>query len=561
MVIPEFLEGFFYTGQEPVIPIAYDGFWIGFSIVVAMVGSIAGLTIAALSKEIKDKLIRRSIQAAGAVTLGVTVWAMHFVGMLAVLIPVEMSYSPRITLLSSVPAIIAAWFAIRWAAGHASGYLNRLTSAVLIAAGIGVMHYSGMVAMQMEAILRFEVADFIASILIAILLSYAGIWANEELRLRFNDLYAHLVGGTLLGLAITGMHYEGMRSVRIIAPQELVGLYDSADRGYLGVIVLLGVVAAVGIGLSGSLVAKFKINLRQLNTISEQLQTIITEGLNAVIVLNNRDEIESVNTQTEQLFHTEELGVRGSAITKLLPSYKTFSKEGENADCEIDGYRSDGTKIQLLMRRVEINHVESNQTIIYLMDISDFRNAERELYYQATHDSLTGLFNRRHLEACALHEYEHCLRSRRPLCVLMFDLDHFKLINDNYGHDVGDLVLKKVSSYCSEILRTSDLFFRSGGEEFVVLLPGTTKTAAMFIAEKLRKNIEAQRIPLHSDTFQVTVSIGVATTEHELQGGAQQLLTQADEAMYRSKGAGRNCCTHFDSPLDIKTPTTEEERH
>ena len=553
MNLPEFLQGFFYAGQEPVIPIAYDGFWVGFSVLVAIVGSIAGLTIADLSKQIENRLTRRSMQAAGAVTFGVTVWAMHFIGMLAVSIPVEMSYSPWITLLSAFPAIIAAWFAIRWTAGRQRSQLNRATTALLIASGIGVMHYTGMIAMQMEALLRFELVDFIYSILIAILLSYVGIWTDEELRARWNSSTAHLVGGALLGLAITGMHYEGMKSVRVIASSELVDVSGGADRGYLGVIILLGVVAAVGIGLSSSLITKLKINLRQLDVNRAQLETIITEGLNSVIVVNVNNEIESINAQTAQLFKTDQGKIAGLAITQLLPSYETLSEDrGSALNCEITGYRPDGTEIQLLMRRIWIKQEESDQAIIYLMDISDFRDAERELYYQATHDSLTGLFNRRHMEACAKLEYDSSLRSHRPLSVLMFDLDHFKHVNDTYGHDVGDLVLKNLANFCGEILRTNDLFFRAGGEEFVVLLPDTSKTNAIFIGEKLRKHTEAQRIPLYSDSLKVTISVGVATTESPLEGGVDELFTWADEAMYRSKSAGRNCVTHFDSLTAIK---------
>lgn len=554
MDMPELLQGFFYAGQEPLVPITYDLFWVAFSVVTAMIGSIAGLTIADLSKQIQNRLTRRSVQAAGAVTFGVTVWAMHFIGMLAVSIPVEMSYSPWITLVSAFPAIVAALFAIRWTASRKRSHANRVTTALLIATGIGVMHYTGMIAMQMEALLRFEVVDFIYSILIAVFLSFFGIWADEGLRARWNNTYAHLVGGALLGLAITGMHYEGMKSVRIVATQELVGASNSADRAYLGVIVLLGIIAAVGIGLSSSLITKLRINLKELDLSRAQLQTIITEGLNSVIVVDANDEIESINAQTEQLFDTEESKVRGSAITKLLPQYDVLTKEGGSVvNCEISGYKSDGTEIQLLMRKIWIKRDEADQAIIYLIDISDFRNAERELYYQATHDSLTGLFNRRHLEACAQHEYDSFLRTQRHLSALMFDLDHFKHVNDTYGHDVGDLVLKIVANSCGEILRSNDLFFRAGGEEFVVLLPDTTKTSALFIGEKLRKHVEAQRIPLHSDTLQMTISVGIATTESQLEGGVDELLTWADEAMYRSKNSGRNRCTHFDSLTDVKT--------
>lgn len=548
MEVPEFLQGFFYAGQHPIVPIAHDPYWVGFSVLTAIVGSIVGFKIADLSKQIKHKLTRRSMQIAGAVSFGVTVWSMHFTGMLAVSIPVSMSYYPWTTLLSVFPAIIAAWFAIRWRASKKRSVVNRLTTALLIALGIGTMHYTGMLAMQLDALLRFEIYDFFYSLLIALCLSYAGIWADEILRAKNQYHYAHLVGGALLGLAITGMHYEAMKSVRIVASIDIAASVSTAYRSYLGAIIFLGVIAAIGIGLSGSLLAKLRINFRELEVRRQQLQTIIKNGLNAVIVVNSENKIESINNETVRLFNVEWSKVSGESITKVLPSY-TPPQQGESAiqDSEITGFKSDGTEIQLLMRAINLSANDTVETIIYLMDISEFRNAERELYHQATHDGLTGIFNRRHLDACAEHEYDYFLRNKRPLSVLMFDLDHFKHINDSYGHDFGDLVLKMVAQECSKVLRKSDLFFRSGGEEFVVLLPDTTKTDALIIAEKLRHQVEAQHVSSHAVSAQVTISIGVSTTETDLGGGVSELLTRADEAMYRSKHDGRNRSTHFDA--------------
>lgn len=548
MELPELLREFFYTGQQPLVPIVYEPYWVVFSVLTAIVGSIVGLTIADLSKQIGHRFARRSVQMAGAVTFGVTVWSMHFIGMLAVTIPVNINYSPWITLLSAFPAIIAAWFAIRWTANRKRTVFNRLTTALLIAVGIGTMHYSGMLAMKLEATLRFEAYDFIYSLLIALCLSYAGIWADEVLRSKAHYNYAHLVGGALLGLAITGMHYEAMKSVRIIAFEQVSVVATTSNRAYLGTTIFLGVIAAIGIGFSGSLLTKLRINIRELQLSRVQLETIIKNGLNAVIVLNQKNNIQSINKQTVQLFQVDSSKINGEPITKLLPSYTQPPQDDSPIqDSELTGFTSDGRELQLLMRCIRLSKSDSFETVIYLMDISEFRNAEQELYHQATHDGLTGLYNRRHLDACAEHEYDYFLRSKRPLSLLMFDLDHFKRVNDTYGHDFGDRVLKMVAQECAIVLRKSDLFFRSGGEEFVVLLPDTSKTDALLIAEKLRARIEAQQVSLYSVSAQVTISIGVATTETELAGGIRELITWADEAMYRSKHDGRNRCTHYDS--------------
>ncbi len=168
------------------------------------------------------------------------------------------------------------------------------------------------------------------------------------------------------------------------------------------------------------------------------------------------------------------------------------------------------------------------------------RFAYEELERRAYSDYLTGLANRRYFLEQAENELARALRYRNELSILMLDVDHFKQVNDTYGHKVGDIVLKKLSEVCRATLRDVDIVGRIGGEEFAILLPETGLEQALEAAERLRAAIDAARVALNDDLpLHFTASFGV-TTLNEKDANIDVLLNQADQALYRAKGTGRN---------------------
>jgi diguanylate cyclase (GGDEF)-like protein len=158
---------------------------------------------------------------------------------------------------------------------------------------------------------------------------------------------------------------------------------------------------------------------------------------------------------------------------------------------------------------------------------------------------LTGLANRRRFMQLAEHELSRKRRYGGELAVFMMDLDHFKVVNDTYGHQTGDLVLQKVGEICREVLRDLDCVGRLGGEEFAVLLPRTDVEHAMAVAERLRDAMEHASVAAsHGETVRFTISIGVATLRDETTS-LDTLLNQADRALYQAKHCGRNRVTLF----------------
>lgn len=160
----------------------------------------------------------------------------------------------------------------------------------------------------------------------------------------------------------------------------------------------------------------------------------------------------------------------------------------------------------------------------------------------ATHDELTGLVNRRRLNEALASEWARSKRSGQSLALAMIDIDHFKLYNDHYGHQAGDVCLKRIAQNIQmNAQRVGDLAARYGGEEFLLILPDADTAAAQRLAEGVRKSIEVLDLPhVHSPAGKVTISIGVAALSDGFYKDAESLLHAADKALYRAKDGGRN---------------------
>jgi two-component system cell cycle response regulator len=163
-----------------------------------------------------------------------------------------------------------------------------------------------------------------------------------------------------------------------------------------------------------------------------------------------------------------------------------------------------------------------------------------EVYRLTTTDGLTQTFNRRYLEEALDREFSRCRRHGRALSLVMLDLDHFKLVNDTWGHLAGDAVLKGIASLVRSRVRREDVVARFGGEEFAVLLPEVELRGALALAEKMRELIATHPIVFDDDAIPVTVSAGAATLSRSL-SRTGDLIRRADEKLYEAKGAGRNC--------------------
>ena len=173
--------------------------------------------------------------------------------------------------------------------------------------------------------------------------------------------------------------------------------------------------------------------------------------------------------------------------------------------------------------------------------------ANERLRHMSQTDALTGLDNRRNLEERIEEMFEHAKRLNEPFACVMCDLDRFKTVNDTYGHQAGDAVLKQFAKILRNEVREIDRAGRFGGEEFLLLLPGTVLDAAVTFAERVRKQIEAHTFTFDQTSIQRTASIGVSAWPHPRISDCDALVRAADDALYVAKETGRNRVVRFDS--------------
>jgi two-component system cell cycle response regulator len=162
------------------------------------------------------------------------------------------------------------------------------------------------------------------------------------------------------------------------------------------------------------------------------------------------------------------------------------------------------------------------------------------LYESSTRDALTGVYNRKHFEERLSAEIAYALRHKADVALILFDVDHFKRVNDTYGHQAGDAVLRQLATRAAQRLRAEDVLARFGGEEFAVVLRGTSALGAGLVAERLRALVAVLPIVFEGAPIPITISAGCASLESCMRPSAQELIAVADRRLYRAKNAGRN---------------------
>ena len=189
--------------------------------------------------------------------------------------------------------------------------------------------------------------------------------------------------------------------------------------------------------------------------------------------------------------------------------------------------------------RVHCSTMANGGRMLTFVDVTDLVRNARQLEVLATTDPLTGLFNRRQFLTMTDAEWSRFQRYYRSLSVLMVDIDHFKSVNDRFGHAVGDEAIRAVADVCVRGKRKSDIVGRVGGEEFAVLLPETTLSRDRTVAERIRKSVEGLTLTAEGRPVQLTVSVGVAEAITSMPG-VDALMKAADAALYQAKEGGRN---------------------
>jgi len=242
-----------------------------------------------------------------------------------------------------------------------------------------------------------------------------------------------------------------------------------------------------------------------------------------------------------------------SRIRRLLRK-QPFVKNYEFAVRRKDGGIIDGL-LTLTFRKDETGEVSELQGNVH--DISARKQAEaahmRALEFRqlSITDPLTKIYNRRFFDEIATKEFERARRSGSPLTIVLFDIDHFKQVNDTFGHLTGDQVLINLANLCKANLRSMDIFARYGGEEFIILMPDADHKSAHQSIDRLRTTVAETHLATYENApVSVTLSAGIATWKGNDPSKIRDLLKRADQALYRSKQNGRNRITIWEQKLN-----------
>jgi diguanylate cyclase (GGDEF)-like protein len=257
-----------------------------------------------------------------------------------------------------------------------------------------------------------------------------------------------------------------------------------------------------------------------------------------IIVLDMQGRVIEMNPYAQDLVGMQQAEVIGKPLQETLVSWAGLNNPEGEMSIQLAG---EANHFSIQTSPIKDNDGRLAGHAIVLFDITAQKQAERQLERLARTDSLTQIINRRYFFELATAELTRAWRHDRPVAVLMFDIDHFKQVNDTYGHQAGDEALKLVAAQCQWELRATDIFARYGGEEFICMLVESTPEGAQATAERIRKLIESARPEFEGKVIPITLSIGVAAAAPIGSLTLEALITRADQALFEAKGAGRNC--------------------
>ncbi|NJN43732.1 MAG: diguanylate cyclase [Anaerolineae bacterium] len=286
----------------------------------------------------------------------------------------------------------------------------------------------------------------------------------------------------------------------------------------------------------------------QRQAVGLSVQQAIEQAAETVVITDAQGVIQYVNPAFTNLtgFTLEELLGKNPNVQKSgrtdASVYKSLWQtitEGETWRGEFENRKKNG---ELYWESATIAPIRDDEgvTTHYVgvkEDITERKRAEQKLIHFATIDALTNIYNRRHMFALGERVFEQAKRYERSLAALMIDVDHFKMVNDLYGHAIGDKVLGRVAQYFKEHIRSMDILGRYGGEEFVIIMPETDRSQAKHMAERLLSHFNANPVDTHLGELPITISIGVAELDPQKTRRIDTLLDHADKALMAAKQA------------------------
>jgi len=567
------------------VQIVWDILLALLSALVAVIGSFTAFTHVQRMRASAGR-VATLWMAAGSVTMGMAVWSMHFIGLLAFHLPVQISYDLELTILSAFPAMAAAMSGFYVLREQNISVMRIVLSGLLMGAGISAMHYTGMASLKMSPAISHDPAIVAMSVAIAVISSWGAlltIYRGD--RLKLPALPRFMLGAVIMGVAISGMHYTAM-----LGTQFHPGSMGIADATLIEPKVLAALIVIISLFwfAGGILASWFDQHMARLNAAAlaelerdhielrkraeeqaaemtqslreseEQLRMTLRCAPDAVLICEEDGRIVYANHNFIDMMLYDRGELYAMTVADLVSA-----DWRERYRQEAEGILADGRRhvFEILLVKkcggnvpVELNAVMLPNGRIYgsCRDISERKLAEHRIHQLAFYDALTSLPTRRLLMDRMQQALTVSMRGGQFGAVMFLDIDHFKIINDTKGHDIGDMLLLEVAKRLEFCLRDGDTVARLGGDEFVIVLLLSADISeavaqAELVAEKIRSAVN-QSYRLGSYAYHTTPSIGIVLFKGYGEG-VDELLKHADAAMYQAKAAGRNAIRFYDPDM------------
>lgn len=498
--------------------------------------------------------------ASGAVSMGLGIWSMHYIGMLAVQLPMDVAYHVPTVLVSLLLATFASAVALVVVSKERPGAVQVFCGSVLMGAGIGTMHYVGMHAMRCAAMRDYDPKLVGLSMVIAVGFSWMAISISCFVRSYLGrHRWIRAAGAVVMGLGIAAMHYTAMAAVTF--RQSAMG-YAPENTVHTSTLGIVAVALSVGVVLFGSLAATLRERRahEQLRNVNERLEqerdrfhAATESSMDSIFmceaVRGVDGEVEDfvftyLNSNVEKLVAIPASLLLGRRMCEVLPVNRTLGLFDRYKQVVLTGaplaYEFPIRSKDVLSSWLRVQAVKVGDGVaITASDITARKVTEERIVHLAHHDPLTGLLNRSMLRDRIGQAIAQARRSRTSAAVFFIDLDGFKKANDTMGHAAGDSLLVAVGTRLKNAVRSSDSVIRLGGDEFVVVMPGLTRASdAVLCAGLLLSSLQLPTC-LGDTPVTVTGSIGGAIYP-ETSEDVDALLFHADRALYEAKSLGKN---------------------
>lgn len=418
----------------------------------------------------------------------------------------------------------------------------------LLALELSEARYRGLIENSPILIIRFFPDEYMVSFI------------NDFFCTYFHVERFSILGENILHLMPKSNHDSFQNYVKNIAPENSVASFEikTKSEGELKwqMWTIQGIFDSEGktaeYQCMGADITDLKKTQMQLMDQKRYLQSILDSQDNMIIVAD-RNKVYEVNISFLQFFgfySTDDMQKNFDRIADMTVEMegcmkpedaKTMWLENVTADMADGQYRliafiQEGSdNIRYFSMKFRPLSIESDMFVVEFSDVTALEERSKEFENRANYDALTHIYNRRRFLELLDHGIKNARQLNHDLSLVFFDIDHFKNINDTYGHNIGDEILKMLTALTSETIRSSDVFARWGGEEFLILIESTTLENAAKMADKLRKTIMAYEFP---EVKNVTCSFGVTAYHHD--DTVESFIGRADSALYRAKESGRN---------------------